>query len=78
MVDQDAPCFTRRLVPEAKLLDERSIRRQVASLGVREQPAAGADHLQQPAAAVMVLGVRPEVLGEGINPLGEQRYLYLG
>ena len=75
---QDAPCVARRLVPEAKLFDECSVRGQVAALEIREEPAAGTDHLQQPSAAVMVLGVSPEVLGEGINPLGEQCYLNLG
>ena len=75
---QDAPCFARRLVPEAKLFDECSVRGQVAALEICEEPAAGTNHLQQPSAAVVVLGVRPEVLCEGIDPLGEQCYLYLG
>ena len=78
MFDQDAPCRARRLVPEAKLLDERPVSRQVASLEVGQQPAAGPDHLQQPAAAVMILGVGSEVIGEGVDPLGEQGHLYLG
>ena len=75
---QDAPCFARRLVPEAKLFDECSVRGQVAVLEIREEPAAGTNHLQQPSAAVVVLGVGPEVIGQGIDPLGEQCYLYLG
>ena len=75
---QDAPCVARRLVPEAKLFDECSVRGQVAALEIREEPTAGTNHLQQPSAAVMVLGVSPEVLGEGINPLCEQGNLYLG
>src|SRR5918998_3964010 len=75
---QDAPCFALRLVPEAKLFDECSVRGQVAALEISEEPAAGTNHLQQPSAAVMVLGMSPEVLGQGIDPLGEQSYLYLG
>jgi hypothetical protein len=75
---QDAPCVAPRLVPEAKLFDECSVRGQVAALEIREEPAAGADHLQQPSAAVMVLGVGPEVIRQGIDPLGEQGNLYLG
>ena len=75
---QDAPCFAPRLVPEAKLFDECSVRGQVAALEIREEPAAGTDHLQQSAAAVMVLGMGPKVIGQGIDPLGEQCYLYLG
>ena len=75
---QDAPCYARRLMPEAKLFDECSVRGQVAALEIREEPAAGTDHLQQPSAAVMVLRMGPEVIGEGIDPLGEQSDLYLG
>lgn len=78
MVDQDALCRAWRLVPKPKLFDEGSIRGQVASLEVREQPPAGPNHLQQPAAAVMVLGVGPEMIGKRIDPLSKQRYLYLG
>jgi len=78
MVDQDAPCRAQRLVPQAELLDERPVRRQIASLEVRKEPAAGPDHLQQPAAAVMIFDVGAEMIGEGIDPLGEQRHLDLG
>src|SRR4051812_8200000 len=65
-------------MPETKLFDEGSVRRQVATLEVREQPAAGPNHLQQPSAAMMVLGVGAKMLGERIDSLGEQRNLYLG
>ena len=75
---QDAPCFALRLVPEAKLFDECSVRGQVAALEIREEPAAGTNHLQQPSAAVMIFGMGPEVIGQGIDPLGEQCHLYLG
>jgi hypothetical protein len=64
-------------VPETKLLDEGSVGRQVASLEVREQSAAGTDHLQQPAAAVMILQMGPEVVSERVDPLGEKRHLDL-
>jgi hypothetical protein len=65
-------------MPKTKLLDEGSVRGQVAALEIRKQPAAGPDHLQQPAAAVMIFGVGAKMLGERIDPLGEQRYLYFG
>src|SRR5215210_4463209 len=76
--DQDAPYRCNRLVPETKLLDERSVGRQVASLEIGQQAAASSDHLEQAAAAVMVLQVGPEVVRQGIDPLGEQCHLYLG
>jgi hypothetical protein len=65
-------------VAETKLLDERSVGGQVASLQIGEQPTAGPDHLEQTAAAVMVLQVGPEVVGERVDPLGEQGHLHLG
>src|SRR6185369_5658746 len=43
---------------------------------VVEQTAACADHLQQAASAVMVLLVRPEVLGQVVDSLGEKSDLY--
>ncbi len=55
MLDQDAPGRHAGLVPETKLLDERSVGRQITSLEVRQQPAAGTHHLEQTAAAVMIL-----------------------
>ena len=42
------------------------------------QPAALADELEQPAAAVVVVLVRAQVLGEVADALGEQRDLDLG
>lgn len=78
MVDQDALCRPRRLVPEAELLDERPVRGQIASLEVREQPAAGSDHLQKPAAAVMILRMGAEMVCKRVDTLGKQRHLYLG
>ena len=65
-------------MPEPKLLDERSVRRQITSLEIGEQPASGADHLQQAPSAVMVLQMGAEVLGQGVDPLGKQCHLHLG
>jgi hypothetical protein len=78
MLDQDAPGTPQELVPEPELLDECSVGRQIATLEVREQTAAGPHHLQETAAAVMVLEVGTKVLGQGVDPLREQRNLNLG
>ena len=43
-----------------------------------QQPAPGPDHLQQPAAAVMILGMKPEMIGERVDPLGEEGDLHFG
>src|SRR5215218_7247090 len=60
------------LVPEPQLLNDPAVSVDVRPLHVVQQPAAGPDHLQQPSAAVMVLLVRPEVLGEIVDALREQ------
>src|SRR4051794_39422225 len=62
-LDQDALCGVRWLVPETELLDQRAIGLEVTALEIGQQPAPGADHLQETAPPVVVLGVRPEVIG---------------
>src|SRR6266511_3091881 len=71
-----APCATPYLLmAETQLVDELPVLREVGALQVLQQAAAAADHLQQAALPVKVLGVDPEVLGEAVDPLGEQRHL---
>ena len=43
-----------------------------------KEPAAAADEHEQPAARVVVLRVRAQMLGELVDPLGEQRDLDTG
>src|SRR5206468_6389128 len=50
----------------------------VGALEVAEQAPALADHHQQAAAGVVVLAVRPQVLGELVDPFREQGDLDLG
>src|SRR5205807_4749166 len=66
------------LMAETELVDELPIALQVHALQVLQQAAALADHFQQAALPVVVLGVRPEVIGEAVDPLGEQRDLDRG
>src|SRR5689334_16045551 len=63
------------LVPEPQLLDDFAVSVDVRPLHVIEQTAASADHLQQAASAMMVLLVRPKVLGQVVNSLGQERDL---
>src|SRR6185436_2047851 len=63
---------SRELVSETELLDQRAIGRQVAALQIGQQPPPGANHLEQASAAVMIFGMGPEVIGEGIDSLGQQ------
>src|SRR5438128_8126305 len=63
---------------QAELGDEGAVAVDVGALEVAEQAPALADHHQQPAARVVVLAVRAQVLGQVVDALGEQRNLDLG
>jgi len=67
-----------RLPPEPELLNERAIALEIPLLQVVEEPAAPADELEEPAARVVILPMDAEVLGQLLDPLGEQRDLHLG
>src|SRR6266516_2916180 len=66
------------LMAETQLVDELPIPLQVVALQVLEQAPALRHHAQQAALPVKVLGVHPEVVGEAVDPLGEQRDLDRG
>ena len=57
MLDRDARLMIAILVTEPQLLDQRPVVREIVALEVGEEAPAGADHLEQAAATVMVLGV---------------------
>src|SRR5947207_2667324 len=60
------------LFANAELVDDRAIPREVGLLEVIEKTAAAADELQKAAAAVMILRVRLEVLGQVSDAIGEK------
>jgi hypothetical protein len=66
------------LMPESKLLDQRAVGVEVGVSEVRQEPTPGPYHLEQAATPVMVLGMDPEMVGERIDSLGEQRHLEPG
>src|SRR5207244_10658091 len=66
------------LTPQAQVGYDLAVALQVRAFEVAEQPPALADHHQQPAARVVVLAVRAQVLGQVVDALGEQRNLDLG
>src|SRR5437870_4676522 len=66
------------LVAETQLVDELPIALQVGALQVFQQAPALADHPEEAALPVEILGVDPEVIGEAVDPLGEQRDLDRG
>ena len=63
------------LMSETELVDELPVLREIGALQVLQQTAAAVDHTQQAALPVVDLRVDPEVLGEAVDALGEQRNL---
>src|SRR5678816_1385693 len=66
------------LLPDAQSFNELPVPRVVLGLQIVEQTAPLADELEKAPAAVEVLLVRLEVLGEHVDALGEQRHLDFG
>ena len=67
-----------KLLTDAKLGDNGTIALNVVLRHIVQQTTALADHLEQTHTAVVVLLVHLQVLGELIDPLGEDRDLHLG
>ena len=59
------------LLSDVQPLDEIGVPLRILGLEVVEQPAAAPDEHQQPAARVMILCVRLEVLGEVVDALAQ-------
>ena len=67
---------TQRLVADSKFLNELPVSLDVRTSQIIQEALALADHLQQPAAAVMILGVRTKMLVvQNVDPLRQQRHL---
>jgi hypothetical protein len=60
---------------KAELLDQLPVPLAVLSLQVVQQLAALADQLEQPAAGMMILDVRLEVIGQSVDAGGDQSHL---
>ena len=70
--------YAAELLSEPELVDDSTIAGDVLLLEVREKISSVTDHLQEPAAAVVILRVVLEVLVEGVDAAGEDCDLYLG
>jgi len=64
-------------VAQLQFLRDRLIAVQICVLQVFEQAPALADHHQQPAARAVILFVRLQMFGQMVDPLGQQRNLYV-
>src|SRR4051812_33695689 len=69
-------CATSSLVPKTEFLNDRPVSLDVRPLHVVEKPATRADHLEQPAAPMMILLVRTEVIREIVDPLRQESDLH--
>src|SRR5690606_10141957 len=81
VTDRAPPAQTRsptRSVAQPEVFDERPVSLHVLSLQIFEKTAPLAHEHEQPAPAVMVLLVRPEMIGQMIDPGREQRDLDRG
>ena len=66
------------LLSQTELFNDCTVTVDVLLLKVAEKVSSVTDHLEHAAAAVMILGVRLEVLGEVVDSLGENSDLNLG
>src|SRR5207253_11015499 len=63
------------LPPQAQLLDEGAVALEILLLQVVQEPAPPAGELQQTSARIVILRMRPQVLGEAVDALGQHRDL---
>ena len=69
--------FLRKLLTQTQLSDQGTVTVDVLLLQIGQQIAAAADHLEQAAAAVVVMLVGLEVLGQVVDTSGQQSNLNL-
>ena len=66
------------LLPDAKSIDHVVVAMDITALQIIEQAAPLADHLEQPAARVIIFDVSLEMGGQFVDPLSQQRDLTSG
>ena len=71
------PLLPLALLAQVQLLDDRAVTLDIDLLQVAQKVSSVADHLQHAAAAVVVLVVALEVLGQGVDAMRQDRDLNL-
>jgi hypothetical protein len=66
------------LTPETQIGDQLQVTLVLGAGQIVQESSALADHLEQPAARVIVVLVASQMFGQGIDALGQQRDLYVG
>jgi hypothetical protein len=65
------------LLAQLELFGDRLVTAHVGRLEIVQQPAALADHHEQPAAGPVILQILLQVLGQVVDPLRQQRDLHV-
>src|SRR5205085_10186538 len=76
-LSQTSALLDMELAAQAELLDEGAVALEIVLLQVVEEAAAAADELEEPAARGVVVAVRPQMLGQLVDALGEHCDLHL-
>ena len=66
----------RRLVPQTKGIDQRTVPVHICTLHITEQAATAAHHLEQPLPAMMIFWMHPEMISQIIDPGRQDGHLY--
>src|SRR5690348_13067910 len=69
-------CTSSQSIPEPEFRNDSAIAVDVSPLHVVEQATTSAHHLEKAATAVVILLVRPEVIVQIVDSLGEDRDLH--
>src|SRR5689334_21525592 len=72
----ESPLSGSGLPAQPQFLDQCPISLQVMLLEIVQEPTTSADELEQPAPRVVILRMRPQVLGQLVDPLRQQRDLH--
>jgi hypothetical protein len=66
------------LFSQTKILNQGAVLLQILFLQIIEETATLPNHLQQPLSGMMILGMHLEMLGQILDPIGEQGDLHHG
>src|ERR1700690_2735815 len=72
----EGPLRESALLAQTESFDNLAVPIRVATIQIVQQPAPLVDHHDQPAPRSMIFGVGPEVGGQIVDALAQQRYLH--
>jgi hypothetical protein len=66
------------LLPDPQFFNQSAVALDLAALEIIEEGSPQTNHPEEALAGMMILLVLFEVIGQIVNTLGQERYLYLG